>query len=670
MKKLAFLIIVLLSINSLLAQIQFPSEIKGNWLKTSDSIEWYCSFQPHFAVMDNQFWHYTDITQNKNSYLINLYNELVFRKISIIMLDSSTLILEENGIKILCTNRKATNPDFLHYDILKFENLNLVDDSATITGFIEDYNTTVFSSEGKISYQSALTVLEEENATIPFTIHPDGRFQVRFRMFNPQPVYLIIEGSRQTRIFAQPGQTGFICFNKNLLWLTENPDRWQEMNDWDVNHYMGKTGLLSEELLLLEAFCNSLEEIVFNSRKDDELSQMSYQDWRKGAYLKHVVSMDSLIRVLHNSEKARQVILTRMELILIHDLFNLQFKKAIFSEQYFSGMPFIDTDNSIILVSDYCYQYINSLNNIYPVQPLKGCYDAYDKQMRHLSVTVSDSTDLLIINGWLAEYENYSWPCLKMGNEVPDSILLKDFRKYHSSLIMLRKYDYLLKSLNTGIGITFLDKMLGDFNGDFTGQLLCTYSLMHKQKYKMLDTAMIHWVFINITDSVMLKLIVENQAGLAAFQQAFTDFSPGTFIIDSIPESGSADELFSGIINRFKGKVIYIDFWADWCSPCRAEFPHAEVLKKEYEGKDVVFLYIGMSCEYENWTNMIKQKQIKGYHYWLNKEQGRLLSEKFQITGIPYFLLVDKNSNPSNEAAPRPSSKTEIREQIDRLLSY
>ncbi len=99
---------------------------------------------------------------------------------------------------------------------------------------------------------------------------------------------------------------------------------------------------------------------------------------------------------------------------------------------------------------------------------------------------------------------------------------------------------------------------------------------------------------------------------------------------------------FTTILKKFEGKVVYIDFWADWCSPCRAEFEPAAKLKQDYAGKDIVFLYFGISCKKNLWEEMIKEKQLEGYHYWLNKDQGKVLSRKFDITGIPNFVLVDK----------------------------
>lgn len=65
---------------------------------------------------------------------------------------------------------------------------------------------------------------------------------------------------------------------------------------------------------------------------------------------------------------------------------------------------------------------------------------------------------------------------------------------------------------------------------------------------------------------------------------------------------------------------------------------------------------------------MIKEKQIEGYHYWLNSDQGKFMYKKFNFNGIPHFLLVDKTGKIQDGETPKPSSKAEIRERLDMML--
>ncbi|ANW96356.1 hypothetical protein AXE80_08725 [Wenyingzhuangia fucanilytica] len=106
-------------------------------------------------------------------------------------------------------------------------------------------------------------------------------------------------------------------------------------------------------------------------------------------------------------------------------------------------------------------------------------------------------------------------------------------------------------------------------------------------------------------------------------------------------EKSEGDELFESMIAKFKGKVIYVDFWATWCGPCMSGIKRIAPLKEEMLGKDVVFLYISApSSPEKTWENAIPN--IKGEHYRVTKDEWNYLKDKFKITGIPHYALVNK----------------------------
>jgi thiol-disulfide isomerase/thioredoxin len=110
----------------------------------------------------------------------------------------------------------------------------------------------------------------------------------------------------------------------------------------------------------------------------------------------------------------------------------------------------------------------------------------------------------------------------------------------------------------------------------------------------------------------------------------------------NIAPNVEADKLFDAMLEKFKGKVVFVDFWATWCGPCRSGIERIKPLKEEMEGKDIVFLYItGPSSPEGTWNNMIPD--IKGEHYRVNADEWNTICGKFNISGIPHYALVDKN---------------------------
>lgn len=111
----------------------------------------------------------------------------------------------------------------------------------------------------------------------------------------------------------------------------------------------------------------------------------------------------------------------------------------------------------------------------------------------------------------------------------------------------------------------------------------------------------------------------------------------------------------AGIFKKYKGKVIYVDFWASWCVPCRAEMPNAAILKDKLKGKNIVFLYLGYNDKEIAWLKARKQLGIQGEHYLLNDKMIKEADELFIINGIPHYAIIDKDGRIINKNADRPS---------------
>lgn len=145
----------------------------------------------------------------------------------------------------------------------------------------------------------------------------------------------------------------------------------------------------------------------------------------------------------------------------------------------------------------------------------------------------------------------------------------------------------------------------------------------------------------------------------------------GDHLISKVEEEFRNPDLavFDSIIALYQGKVIYVDFWAPWCSPCMGEMPQSIELQKEYEAKNIVFLYLACLCTEESWETTIEDKGIKGAHFLLTDNQYNAIFKKYELSGIPKHLLINKKGELYDKNAPSPREKVKLRSLINNLLS-
>ena len=123
-------------------------------------------------------------------------------------------------------------------------------------------------------------------------------------------------------------------------------------------------------------------------------------------------------------------------------------------------------------------------------------------------------------------------------------------------------------------------------------------------------------------------------------------------------------------LDDLQGKYIYIDFWASWCSPCRAEIPYLKKVKQQYEDQNLAFLSLSIDDELNAWQwKAVSEKLEIDWHNWL-LEYGKdsSLAKGIQLSGIPRYILLDPEGKIVNDSAPRPSDQKLI-ELLDKVLS-
>ena len=75
---------------------------------------------------------------------------------------------------------------------------------------------------------------------------------------------------------------------------------------------------------------------------------------------------------------------------------------------------------------------------------------------------------------------------------------------------------------------------------------------------------------------------------------AFDDVNVSASLNTNLSTDLSTTELLDQQLNNAKGKVVYVDFWASWCIPCRKSFPWMNNLAAQYQTQGLIILSINL----------------------------------------------------------------------------
>ncbi len=112
-------------------------------------------------------------------------------------------------------------------------------------------------------------------------------------------------------------------------------------------------------------------------------------------------------------------------------------------------------------------------------------------------------------------------------------------------------------------------------------------------------------------------------------------------ILFSAPHAARSQASASSFdVARFKGKVVYLDFWASWCGPCKLSFPYMHKLAAAHpnDGFVVVAVDVDRSREKADAFLMGMKNQLPIVY-----DPDAKLARAFKITGMPTTLLIGRD---------------------------
>lgn len=120
-------------------------------------------------------------------------------------------------------------------------------------------------------------------------------------------------------------------------------------------------------------------------------------------------------------------------------------------------------------------------------------------------------------------------------------------------------------------------------------------------------------------------------------------------------------------LQRLKGKVLYVDFWASWCGPCAQSFPFMNTLTHEFHGHDLEIIGINVDEDIADAKGFLAQRPG---HFTVAVDGDKSCAERFGVKAMPSTYLIDRKGVIRHvHLGFRPGEAEELKKVLGQLLA-
>ncbi len=143
-----------------------------------------------------------------------------------------------------------------------------------------------------------------------------------------------------------------------------------------------------------------------------------------------------------------------------------------------------------------------------------------------------------------------------------------------------------------------------------------------------------------LSGRVVLILLAVVLFGLLAVQACTPSSTSGVRLGNLAPDFTLLDLEGNQVsLSDFRGETVFINFWATWCPPCRAEMPEIEAVYQEYKDKGVVVIGVDI-LEPED---VVRQFVEQGGYSWIFVlDTSGEVAANYEIAAIPTSFFIDR----------------------------
>lgn len=475
-------------------------------------------------------------------------------------------------------------------------------DSVCLQGYLDGYDP-------RLGFDSGILYLEDEitrqDYPVVVPIKPDGSFQCKFILQHPICHNLLLNDS-WISYYAEPGDTVTLYLSwEDLMARSRARD-----NSYPLPHtaHMGRRADLSYlATTLKQSFYYPYDKL---SKAQKTLTPAQFQEQLKPVVAQWQQQADSLCRLYAPSQKAVSLIRNQMAMQVGSTYLNFQMSRNYYAQQ-------------------------DSTNRVLQVQPDASYYNFLKEMPLNEQSALANSNISTFINRFEymnpldAAYSTYA----HLSNEETFKALPVEEQQILLQMKLCETKDSIINSLCAT-------------PSPLLWQVACIRNLRFTLS-NVLKRRQDAELYIN-----QLKKTVTHPYLLATAQEVLDELCPENRPASYQLPEGKATDIFRRIIAPHAGKVLFVDFWATTCGPCRGGIQATADLRKQYRNHpEFQFVYITSETESpeKSYTDYV-EKHLKGEAcYRLTDTEYKYMRQLFQFNGIPHYVVVEKDGSISTE---------------------
>ncbi|WP_288275464.1 TlpA disulfide reductase family protein [uncultured Prevotella sp.] len=635
-----------------------PDGITDTYWRNEATGEWLIGFTANHVVYNNKVWNIVSQTKKKDAYSLMLAGGLTIKVDK--QKKGKRNITIGNGKPFSCSPiTKATLPDYPTKDLRTgfVDNGYNANDSVTIIGWLKDMPERAWkqSSEFEVSIDNIFT---DDQQKFYAKMDSLGRFTLKMPILNSSQVYLDW-GRTSKSTLLEPGKTYFFLNDFTTgqqLFMGEDA---RVQNELLAYPDMGNQARIEENQdamqfkAQMDSICNAMiTELEERINLRPNLSQR-YIDYIKGSCL--TGQGESMMQARYDLKcqlpKEYMDFVTTELWQKAPKPYTLYRPFSTFMRDYFHYMSLDDytvpAGGYMVYVNDALIPYVLRKNRV------EG------------KVSISDA-ELDLLNRYATSYKAFLTTQFKARVDAGattiddilniDSVAVEQFQQQDWVLqhdALLERED-IVKVLQDEAPFFENYKILQLLDKTGTDPTLRDIELAHyfysqiDQTRKPLAPAMIELFEQQVHLPAALALVNSTNDKYVALERS--DFANATSLRPSSDVEGMSDgeKIFRKIIEPYKGRIIYLDIWGTWCSPCKSNLKESWKVKEALKDYDIVYLYLCNRSSDESWKNVIKEYNLTGdncVHYNLPEDQQAAIERYVGISGYPTYKLIDKEGN-------------------------